>query len=171
MFTRQPVFADLKPSITITSPVRANLMPVEYTQDGPSTFPPLSWANPPGTKELLLVIEDPDAPLPKPIVHGFGYAIPPSVQSIDSEDFDSQNPKYAEKGIKTGVTREGTPYAAPRPLMNHGPHRYFYQVIALRDPLQGLSNKPSTVEVLAVLKRENILGWGEWVGVAERRAP
>ena len=169
MFTRQPVFSDIEPTIIVTSPVNKAEMPVEYTQIGTSTFPPLSWTTPEGTKELLLVVEDADVPTPSPAVHGFYYGIPPTVQTIESEDFAKKDPKYAAKGIKVVNNALGAVYSAPRPLLNHGPHRYFFQVIALKEPLV-LKAKPSVKEVLAKIEKENIVAWGEWEAVSERRS-
>lgn len=169
-FTRQPVFKDIPPTITVTSPINKDAMPVEYTQIGNDWFPPLAWTNPEGTQQVILVVQDVDVPFPFPVTHGFYYGIPPAVQSIDTEDFADVNPKYASKGIKVTRNLRGRLYSSPRPLLNHGPHRYFYQVVALRRSIEGLKEKNEPLKsVLAKLKREDILAWGEWVGVAERK--
>lgn len=56
------------------------------------------------------------------------------------------------------------------PLVNHGHHRYFYQIIALAKPLEGLKDKGAKYsEILGKVKKENIVGWGEWVGHCERK--
>lgn len=172
LFTRQPIFSSITPTIAVTSTIPATAFPEPYTQDGESLFPPLSWTNlPQGTAELLLVVQDADVPIPYPALHGLYYAIPPAVTSVEEADFSGKEPKYAQKGIKVIRNVLGKTYTAPRPLLNHGPHRYFYQVIALKKALSSeLSAKPSYNEVLKKIQKEDILGWGEWVGVSERRA-
>ena len=53
---------------------------VKHTPFGEDAFPALEWSrtsNTTGTvKEWLVLSEDPDAPLPSPIVHGIFYNIP-----------------------------------------------------------------------------------------------
>lgn len=169
LFTRVPPFSTRPPIIEITSDV-SNPMSIEYTQDGAEKFPPLSWKTPEGAAQLFLIVEDPDAPLPFPIVHGLYYDIPPTVQSVTSEDFENEAALNA-KGVKLGKPFiSGKIYHGPRPLLNHGPHRYMYQLVALRAPLEGLPERNATAaQVQAALKEENIIAWGEWVGVAERK--
>lgn len=36
----------------------------------------------------MLIVEDPDAPLPTPIAHGVYYAIPADTLSVDARSFD-----------------------------------------------------------------------------------
>lgn len=56
------------------------------------------------------------------------------------------------------------------PLMGHGEHRYFYQIIALSKSLAGLPSQGATyAEILERLKKEDIAGWGKWVGRCERK--
>ncbi|KAH8203354.1 hypothetical protein TruAng_002449 [Truncatella angustata] len=78
LFITNPAFKSCsKPTIAITSPdcgeTNAQLG-LDYTHDGAGKFPELSWQVPGDLKdevqEWLLVSEDPDAPLPSPIVHG-----------------------------------------------------------------------------------------------------
>lgn len=112
--------------------------------------------------------QDPDAPLPTPIVHGLYYSVPPTLSSIP---ISLLSPSSLPSESKIGANRRGTTYMPPRPLMGHGPHRYFYQVIALRKKLdlEGEQFKVTLEQVLETLKKEDIVAWGEWVGVAERK--
>jgi phosphatidylethanolamine-binding protein (PEBP) family uncharacterized protein len=73
-------------------------------------------------------------------------------------------------GFHYGRSRNGMPYIPPRPLMNHGPHRYFFMVIALKEPLDSkLLTAETTREQVAEAIKGKVLGWGMWVGVAERK--
>lgn len=51
--------------------------------------------------------------------------IPPTKTAVAATDFEIADESRAllRGGFHYGVTRRGTPYIAPRPLMNHGPHR------------------------------------------------
>lgn len=78
-FYRGPAFAELpEPTIAITSPdcgASGATLAVAYTADGAKLFPTLEWTAPPeiagAVREWLLVPEDPDAPLKKPVPHGY----------------------------------------------------------------------------------------------------
>lgn len=66
-------------TITVTSPdcgETGATLSAEYTADGEGKIPILEWEAPesikPAVKEWLVVSEDPDAPLPTPICHGYG---------------------------------------------------------------------------------------------------
>lgn len=109
--------------------------------------------------------------MPVPITHGIYYNIPSTIQAIESEYFTPPNPTYASHGIRLGKNIRGSVYGGPRPLMNHGHHRYFYQVIALSKTLEGLKPEMATyAEISAKIAEEDILGWGEWVGHCERKS-
>lgn len=62
-------------------------------------------------------------------------------------------------------------YGGPRALKGHGEHRYYYfMVVALREALDG--GKLSEVAKKEELAKEcegRVCGWGEWVGVSERK--
>ena len=61
-------------------------IPVQYSCVGAGTSPPLAWSNPPtGTKELALVVEDPDAPSGT-FTHWVVANIPPAPPSIAADD-------------------------------------------------------------------------------------
>lgn len=86
-FYRSPAFADFpQPTIEMTSPdngpgslAAPAKLRQEHSADGAGIFPSLEWkaANvlQGKVKEWLLVCEDPDAPLPTPLVHGWVYSL------------------------------------------------------------------------------------------------
>ncbi|KAI1460656.1 PEBP-like protein [Annulohypoxylon moriforme] len=180
-FFKTPAFADLdgKQEITVTAPdigLTNSVLGVEYTRDGEGKFPSLRWEAPPRiadqVKEWLLVSEDPDAPLPTPICHGIYTGIPPTKTSVEAVDFEVENPSEAllKGGFHYGQSRNGQIYISPRPLMNHGPHRYFFEVVALKEPLHpSVLSATTTREQIADAIVGKILAWGMWIGVAERK--
>ncbi|KAI0439291.1 PEBP-like protein [Xylaria telfairii] len=178
-FTRPALASFTEQSITVTSPdcgVSGSRFKVDYTHDGSGRFPALEWSAPPElasqVKEWLLVSEDPDAPLPTPIIHGFYTAIPASKTSVAADDFTvvDETKALMKGGFHYGRSRNGMPYIPPRPLMNHGPHRYFFMVVALKEELgSGLLTAETTREQIAETIEGKVLGWGMWVGVAERK--
>lgn len=115
-------------------------------------------------------MQDADVPIPYAVVHGLYYKVPPTLTAIESDFFSRENPTYASHGIHLGKNLRGNVYQPPRPLVGHGHHRYFYQIIALAKPLEGLKDDGAKYsEVLRKLTKENVIGWGEWVGHCERK--
>ncbi len=52
-------------------------IPRKYTGDGENVSPPVEWTGlPGGTKELAVIVDDPDAPRAEPWVHWVIYKIP-----------------------------------------------------------------------------------------------
>ncbi|KAJ5103929.1 hypothetical protein N7532_004458 [Penicillium argentinense] len=175
LFTKGVAFAQLpKPNIILESsegPSGSQLQ-VDLSADGVGRFLSLSWpAAPPESKELLLLSEDPDAPLLSPIIHGIYYGIPASVAGVSNDDFLESAVAHALKGgFKYGKNRRGNIYIPPRPLLGHGSHRYFFTLVALGQPLDvsKLSQVPTDQEIATAIEG-NVVGWGEWVGVYERK--
>ncbi|KAF4263843.1 hypothetical protein KXV68_001359 [Aspergillus fumigatus] len=140
-----PPFAEHpKPSVTVECPEigpSGSQIPVKYSFFGEDLFPTLKWSAPPAVadniKEWLLVVEDPDAPLAEPVVHGLYYSIPASKCSVSNEDLKptAAGSHLLRGGFQYGANRRGTIYIPPRGMLGHGPHRYFFQVIGLLEPL------------------------------------
>lgn len=180
VFTKGPAFADFpKPTIEVTSPdcgPSGSDMKPEYTQVGADRFPELHWSNPPGdVKEYILICEDPDAPLPTPIYHSLFYAIPPHSMKITAGDIElvaveGKEERSPKGGFRFVKNRRGKHYAGPKPLLGHGPHRYFYQLIALNEPLDLVElGENVTKEQLAEAIVGKVVGWGIWIGSFERK--
>ena len=75
-------------AMTLTSPAfkQDGQIPSKYTCEGDDISPPLVWDGvPEGTKSLVLIIDDPDAPDPKAPqrvwVHWVVYNIPPELRA------------------------------------------------------------------------------------------
>lgn len=102
-------------------------IPTKYTGEGADVSPPLSFSGAPdGTKAFALICHDPDAPLVSPGSYGFVhwvlYGIPGSVTELEEGSGD-----YT-KGLNN-FDNEG--YGGPMPPEGHGPHHYFFWLMAL----------------------------------------
>ncbi|CRG87378.1 citrate synthase [Talaromyces islandicus] len=171
------VFQSLPPTLVVSSPLGPSPSPLllEHTPLGGNVFPDLSWTLPSDidvsqVKEYLLVVEDPDAPLPSPVVHGLYYGLPIEKTSVGPSDFKSAHNYVVTGGFRYGANRKGCIWSGPRPVLAHGVHRYFFQVIALKAKLSVSENTLLRKEwLLQGLKKDNVLAWGEWVGTFERK--
>jgi len=155
------------PSIAAEQPI-----PRDYTADGRNISPPITWTNvPSGTKQLALVIEDPDAGNPPPFVHWVLYNLPPTATGVpEAISIDPQAPMPREiAGAIQGVSGFRRPiYRGPAPPPGK-PHHYHFVVYAL-DADFGLKPGLTRADLLAAI-RGHIIGQGELVATYERKAP
>ena len=99
---------------------------------GSDRSPALTWAAvPEGTAQLLLVVEDPDAPTRLPFVHCVAL-LEPSVTSLAQGALDARSPQPGVRVLRSGM---GRGYLGPAPIKGHGPHRYVFQLFALAKPV------------------------------------
>lgn len=100
--------------------------------DGANLSPALTWPTAPqDTAQLLLVIEDLDAPTPAPFVHCVAL-IGASVTGLAHGALDARVPAGGVRLLRSGA---GEGYLGPAPPKSHGPHRYVFQLFALATPL------------------------------------
>ncbi|MCJ1434824.1 hypothetical protein MMC27_004194 [Xylographa pallens] len=179
LFTKGPAFVDFpEPTFVVDSPdcgPSGSYMKPQYTQVGEDRFPELTWSAPlVGVKEYIIVIEDPDAPLPKPATHALFYSIPAQTSRVTAVDIKpvlgSEKERKLNGGFKYGKNVRGTIYGGPRPLLNHGPHDYYYQVVALKESIDiaKMSATPTKSELAAAISGK-VAGWGAWIGKFERK--
>ncbi|RFU78142.1 hypothetical protein TARUN_4074 [Trichoderma arundinaceum] len=175
-FTKGPAFASHPdPTIQITSPDcgadGATLSP-EYMFGGEGRLPELKWDSVEGVKQWLLMSEDPDAPLPTPICHGIYLGIDKDRLFVKNDDFKQENEKSTllKGGFYYGTNRRNNIYIPPRPLLNHGIHRYFFDIIALNEPLDAnlVASKPTREQISKEINGK-VIAWGRWTGQCERR--
>ena len=103
-------------------------VPARYTCDGENLSPPLSWSGvPQEALSLVLLCDDPDAPLGK-WHHWCVYDIPPSRASLA----EGVPPTHAAGDFKQAINDFRHPgYGGPCPPPSHGPHRYYFRLLAL----------------------------------------
>ena len=89
--------------------------------------PPLEWSEPPaGTRELALVVEDPDAPTPEPFCHWLVWGLAPQRGKL----LEGEAPPRVGKNAFGN-----SEWLLPDPPTGHGPHDYVFQLFALESPL------------------------------------
>jgi Raf kinase inhibitor-like YbhB/YbcL family protein len=142
-------------------------IPRRHAEDGEDLSPPLTWSDPPaGTKELALIVDDPDAPRAEPWVHWVLYQIPAEVRAL-TEGIPQDPRPNAPPGVMQGKNSwETDGYRGPAPPKGHGTHHYHFRLYALDAPLaaaQGL-DKAGLIEAM----RGHILAEAELVGTYER---
>ena len=106
---------------------------------GDDQSPHLTWTPPPpGTAQLLLVVEDIDVPLSKPAVHCLAL-IDPATGHLEPGALAKRQPAPGVRLLRSTI---GRGYHGPAPIKGHGPHRYTFQLFALESPLSSNPNTP-----------------------------
>jgi hypothetical protein len=156
-------------TFTLTSPAFSDGGPIPraHTCDGADLSPPLTWAGlPAGTKQLALIMDDPDAP-GRTFVHWVLYQLPASVSGLASgfpRDAETVKPVPARQGVNDypAIGHRG-PCPPPGPA-----HRYIFTLYALDTEL-ALPPGASKAVLLAALK-DHILGEARLTGKYGRRS-
>jgi len=165
LLARAPGLAEVAATIELTSPAFGAGAPIpkRYTQEGDDRFPPLTWRGvPAAAQELVIVVEDPDAPLPRPVVHAIIHGLSARAEGLDEAEVNA--PGFAGFGRNSRGARN---YRGPRPILGHGPHRYVFQLFALQQPMR-LAEPPTKKALRAALSGGGVLARGELVGTYER---
>ena len=138
--------------IAVSSPAFADdaPLPARFTADGEGFSPPLAWSGvPEGAAALALVIEDPDAPAPEPLVHAIAWDLPGGDGGLAEGALTGDGPAMG----RNSALRPG--YLPPDPPTGHGPHRYAFQVFAL-DRRPELDGAPGRGEFARLIERHAI---------------
>ncbi len=123
--------------LTLSSPAfpDGGTIPDRYTQDGEALFPPLEWEGlPEGTKSLALIVEDADAPFPRPLVHAVLHSIPVTLSGIQEGGLGMKQVRVSPLGFKVGRNSVARP-AGWRPLRSLGMGRTGMRSSCLRRTL------------------------------------
>jgi Raf kinase inhibitor-like YbhB/YbcL family protein len=134
-------------------------IPKKYTCDGDDISPQLSWSKPPeGTKELVLIVDDPDAPMGA-WVHWVVWGIPPDSTNLPEAVPNTDSIAVGLKQGKNGFGKIG--YGGPCPP--HGSdHRYFFKLYAVDAGLD-LKAKATKWDVLNAIEG-HVIAKGELMG-------
>lgn len=156
--------------ITSTAFAAGERVPTKHTGEGEDVSPPLAWSDlPPGTKELALICDDPDAPTKEPWVHWVIYKIPPELRSLPEgipARSNLQEPAGPLQGKNSWPNGRTIGYRGPMPPPGHGQHRYFFRLYAL-DAKLSLPPGASKAELLDAMQG-HVLGEGELLGTYSR---
>jgi Raf kinase inhibitor-like YbhB/YbcL family protein len=147
--------------ITVTSPAFAagHRVPERYSCEDLNVPPPLAWKGvPAGARELALVIEDPDAP-GGIFVHWLVVGIRADATRLTGTDA----PAGAE--VLPGSSDNPT-YIGPCPPNGDPPHRYVFEVYALRQR-PALDPASSPVAKVRAVRRAAVAG-GSLIGTFAR---
>jgi Raf kinase inhibitor-like YbhB/YbcL family protein len=152
----------------LTSPAFTHMgaIPALYTCEGKNISPPLAWKNlPKGTKSLVLIVDDPDAPDPAAPkftwVHWVLYNIPPETTGL-AEGAGNRPAAGMLEGMSSW-NRGG--YGGPCPPI--GTHRYFHKLYALDIVLDDMLS-PLKADIEAAMKG-HILGEGVLIGTYRKK--
>ena len=145
-------------------------IPERYTADGPGLSPPIHWRGvPAGTASVVLMVEDADAPTPRPLVQAIVVDLPGDAEgalpegALTSPDHDSH---AVHEGRNSFL---GAAWLPPDPPPGHGPHRYVFQVFALAaaDDGETFGSTPGRDAVIDAVRARGLAS-GCLVGTYER---
>ena len=144
-------------------------IPRQYTPQGANLSPDLAWTGvPTGARELVLIVEDPDAPMANPFVHWILHRLPASVRALPAglpADRDLPQLSGAVQGQNDAKTRG---WYGPKPPIGHGVHHYHFQLFAVDTQLS--LGPDAKLDDLKRALQGHVLADGELVGTYERTA-
>ena len=115
---------------------------------GENLSPALVWIATAASAQLLLIIEDPDAPTRTPYLHCLAL-LDGSLRGLErgalSAPVDANGVQFALSPAEAG-------YLGPAPPKSHGPHRYVFQLFAVAAPLD-LDAKAGSQSLAALTER------------------
>ncbi|MFT3784660.1 MAG: YbhB/YbcL family Raf kinase inhibitor-like protein [Tepidisphaeraceae bacterium] len=158
--------ARLNTPITVTSPAfkDGGDIPFENSDLGQKISPALKIEGvPPATRSIVIIVEDPDAPSPRPFDHWLLYDLPSTTTSL--REGVPGLPILAGLGFaKQGVNSFGsTGYFGPHPPSDHGAHRYYFQVFAMDGLLDTVKPNAKKADLIAAM-RGRVLAKGVLMG-------
>jgi Raf kinase inhibitor-like YbhB/YbcL family protein len=166
----QPTGKGDQMSVKITSTAFSEGQPIpkKYTGEGDDISPPLAWSNlPPGTAELALIVDDPDAPAGT-WTHWVVYNIPAALAGLDEAASGKPGAKFPDPAVHEGKNSAGkVNYHGPMPPPGHGTHHYYFTLYALDKKLT--LDKAAPKSALEKAMQVHILAKGQLMGTYERK--
>jgi Raf kinase inhibitor-like YbhB/YbcL family protein len=125
-------------NFALTSPVFVDGAPIPERHRGhlfaEDLSPALAWTPPPeGTRELVLIVEDPDVPGRSASTHLLAAGIDPALGGLPEAALAKNSPVAGLRHGKGALGHRG--WAGPMPIPSHGPHFYVFQLFAADEPL------------------------------------
>jgi len=147
-------------------------IPLRYAGKGvgQNMSPSLSWTGiSAATVELVLVMEDPDAPLRRPFVHMIAYGLDSTLSELPEGALAGEPVSSCPVKVFYGRNTFGhCGYQGPRPLPSHGPHHYVFQIFALKRRLLPFPKAPALQDLMAAMAG-TVIARGRLEGFLERQ--
>jgi Raf kinase inhibitor-like YbhB/YbcL family protein len=169
---RMPIPLSLRPraqrptmwrmAMTLRSPAfePGTPIPARFDHERGDLSPRLIWDGVPGgTAGLVLLVDDPDAPVEGSFVHWVLYNLDPARQGVS----EGEVPAEAMAGAN-GFGRPG--YLGPAPPVGDDPHRYVFRLLALDEPV-AVTGLPSYQDIAAAVTG-HILAEARLIGTYQR---
>ena len=124
-------------------------IPAEYTCDGADISPPLAWSGAPGgTRSLVLVVDDPDAP-GGTFRHWAAFNIAPAAAGL-AAGYGAGRPgeRFREARNDFGQSGYRGPCPPPGPV-----HHYHFRLLAIGRPSLDLTPAANAIDVLRAAGR------------------
>jgi len=138
-------------------------IPRRHTGEGEDVSPALAWTGAPqNARSFAVICHDPDAPLVGTGTYGFVHWVLYNIPG-DATTLDEGTDRHTDGSNDFGSTG----YGGPMPPEGHGPHRYYFWVLAL-DSAPELEAGLSLWELLARIE-PHVIAMNRLVGVYERR--
>jgi Raf kinase inhibitor-like YbhB/YbcL family protein len=145
-------------TLTLRSPAfePGAAIPARFDHEAGDVSPALAWDGvPEGTAGLVLLVDDPDAPIEGSFVHWVLCNLDPERESID----EGEVPAEAAAGAN-GFGRPG--YLGPAPPPGDAPHHYVFRLLAVDEPVpvMGLPGYSDVEEALGghILAEARLIG-------------
>ncbi len=144
-------------------------IPRKHTCQGENISPEICWGGvPAGTRSIVLMMEDPDIPMPRFLIpcwtHWIVYGIGPE-ETILPEGMP--HGEFIGGSARQGLSSyKKSGYSGPCPPL--GTHRYFFRIYALDTPVSVEPGSATRKKVLNAMQG-HILGRGELMGTYTRQ--
>jgi Raf kinase inhibitor-like YbhB/YbcL family protein len=149
-------------TLTLRSPAFESGAPIpaRFDHEHGDLSPALTWDGvPEGTAALVLLVDDPDAPVKASFVHWVLCNLDPARHGIT----EGEVPAEATAGAN-GFGRAG--YLGPAPPPGDGPHHYVFRLLAVDQPVS-VKGLPSCKDVEAAVTGHT-LGEARLIGTYQR---
>jgi len=141
-------------------------MPRRHTGDGQDVSPALTWSGvPAAAKELALIMDDPDAPRPKPWVHWVIYKVPAGAAGLPEAVAKKAEPPEPAGAVQGKNTWGRIGYGGPAPPKGRA-HHYHFKLYALDAPLDVKAGLDK--QALLAAMSGHVIAQGELIGTYQR---
>ena len=160
-------------TLHLTSEAFANGAPIptKYASNasgGENVSPALAWSGVPDrTRELVLIVEDPDAPMANPFVHWILHRLSPTIRNLPMGVPTTTQVPALQGAVQGQNDMKKRGWYGPEPPLGHGVHHYHFQLFAL-DTQLSISPEASVKDLVAAMKG-HVLAEGEIIGTYERK--